>query len=176
MKTSTFSNASNDRRAASKAIVDGTAPGANFEIERVGAKGARDARYAVVWGKPAEPSKTAVAPVNAAKPKRSRKSQAAAPAGEVVPTGNKGRPPPKDVELDAAAAAGFMPEKPIVTSQANIRGQKRFDYLAERAAVGDWAAVKAYAINSNNTQAKQLQRYRARLLAYYEGTEAGATA
>jgi hypothetical protein len=34
-----------------------------------------------------------------------------------------------------------MPEKPIVTSATNQHYQKRFDRLAELAAVGDWTAI-----------------------------------
>lgn len=165
MKSSTFSNTSNARRAARKAIANGTAPSRNFEIERIGAKGARDVRFAILWHTSAELDGTV------AKAKRSRSRTTAAQG-----TRGSGRPGSRNVELDAAAAAGIMPEKPIVTSQTNIRGQKRFDYLAERAAAGDWAAIKAYAINSNNTQAKQLKRYQARLLAYYEATNAGGAA
>jgi hypothetical protein len=46
-------------------------------------------------------------------------------------------------ELDQAAARGVMPEKPIVTSATNQHYQKRFDRLAELAAVGDWTAIAA---------------------------------
>lgn len=165
MKSSTFSNQSNARRAARKAIANGTAPSGIFAIERIGAKGARDARFTIIWHKSAEPDGTST------KPKWGRRGHRA--AGPAV---GGSRPRSKNVDLDAAAAAGIMPERPIVTSHANIRGQKRFDYLAERAAAGDWAAVKAYAINSNNTQAKQLKRYQARLLAYFEAVRSGTAA
>lgn len=201
MKTTTFSQANNARRAARKAIADGKAPSSSFTIERIGAKGARDVRYAIVWGDlgvspgvaealaagttvPVETADDVRAVVEQAdKSKRTRKARGTAAAKPPRATKaakssvkSSGRPRTKTAALDAAAAAGIMPEKPIVTSQANIRGQKRFDYLAERAAAGDWAAIKEYAINSNNTQAKQLKRYQARLLAYYEATKAGAAA
>lgn len=167
MKSSTFSNASNARRAARKTLAAGEAPSASFEIERIGAKDAQDARYAIVWDKLADAT-----PVKAAKALRGGEARQTA---SVTAISARRRPRSANVELDAAAVAGIMPEKPVVISQANIRGQKRFDYLAERAAAGDWAAIKAYVINSNNTQAKQLKRYQARLLAYYETTRGGTT-
>ena len=46
-----------------------------------------------------------------------------------------------------------MPEKPIVTSKANPHYQKRFDYLAERAAAADWPAVEAYEVKGINSYA-----------------------
>jgi hypothetical protein len=72
--------------------------------------------------------------------------------------------PSKSSELDAAAAKGIMPERPIVTSKANPHYQKRFDYLAERAAVGDWDAVQAYEVKGINSYAKMIKQYRERLL------------
>jgi hypothetical protein len=66
---------------------------------------------------------------------------------------------------DATAAQGVMPEKPVIASKANPGYQKRVDYLAERAAAGDWAAVRAYEVKGVNTYAKMLVRYRDRLLA-----------
>jgi hypothetical protein len=89
---------------------------------------------------------------------------------EPKPTKKERRAPPqtgkpsKSSELDAAAAKGIMPEKPIVTSKANPHYQKRFDYLAERAAVGDWDAVQAYEVKGINSYAKMVKQYRERLL------------
>jgi hypothetical protein len=72
---------------------------------------------------------------------------------------------PKPTELDAAAARGIMPEKPIVTSKANPHYQKRFDRLAELAAAGDWKGVLAYEVKGINSYAKMVKQYRDRLLA-----------
>lgn len=77
-------------------------------------------------------------------------------------------------ELDQAAARGVMPEKPIVTSATNQHYQKRFDRLAELAAVGDWTAIAAYEVKGNNTYAKEVARYRDRLLAAHSAQEASA--
>jgi hypothetical protein len=88
-----------------------------------------------------------------------------------VPEPKPGRAPPqtgkpsKSSELDATAATGIMPEKPIVTSKANPHYQKRFDFLAERAAAADWPAVEAYEVKGINSYAKMLKQYRDRLLA-----------
>jgi hypothetical protein len=68
-------------------------------------------------------------------------------------------------ETDATAAAGVMPEKPVIASKANPGYQKRVDFLAERAAAGDWKAVAAYEVKGVNTYAKMVVRYRDRLLA-----------
>jgi len=121
-----------------------------FEIERIGAKGARDPRYAIIWAKLAGPGGTAAAPPAAVKHGRGRKRRPASDRGSPAVRSSSSRHS-RNAELDAAAAAGIMPEKPIVTSQANTRGQKRFDFLAERAAAGDWTAVKAYVIKSFNS-------------------------
>jgi hypothetical protein len=67
-----------------------------------------------------------------------------------------------------------MPEKPIVTSATNQHYQKRFDRLAELAAVGDWTAIAAYEVKGNNTYAKEVARYRDRLLAAHSAQEASA--
>jgi hypothetical protein len=75
---------------------------------------------------------------------------------------------------DAAAAQGVMPEKPVIASKANPGYQKRFDYLAERAEVGDWAAVRAYEVKGVNTCAKMVVRYRDRLLAAHAAQQAEA--
>ena len=71
----------------------------------------------------------------------------------------------KNADLDAAAARGLVPAKPDVTSHANHHYQKRFDRLAELAAVGDWDAVRAYECNGVNSYAKMVRQYRDRLLA-----------
>jgi hypothetical protein len=80
--------------------------------------------------------------------------------------------PSKSSELDAAAAKGIMPEKPIVTSKANPHYQKRFDYLAERGAAADWPAVEAYEVKGINSYAKMLKQYRDRLLAAHAAVTA----
>jgi hypothetical protein len=80
------------------------------------------------------------------------------------------RPRSKASELDAAAEAGQMPEKPIVTSHANLRYQKRFDLLAGLAAAGDWGAIAAYEVKGKNTYARQVAAYRDRLLAAHRAT------
>jgi hypothetical protein len=72
---------------------------------------------------------------------------------------------------DATAAQGVMPEKPVIASKANPGYQKRVDYLAERAAAGDWKAVAAYEVKGVNTYAKMVIRYRDRLLAAHEAQQ-----
>lgn len=84
----------------------------------------------------------------------------------------KERRPSKASELDQTAARGLMPEKPIVTSATNQHYQKRFDRLAELAAVGDCSAIAAYEVKGNNTYAKEVARYRDRLLAALAAQEA----
>jgi hypothetical protein len=83
----------------------------------------------------------------------------------------------KSAELDAAAARGVMPEKPICTSPANKdQYQKRFDFLAERATAGDWEAVRAYEVKGVNSYAKMVKRYRERLLTAHEAQQASEAA
>lgn len=83
---------------------------------------------------------------------------------------------PKSTELDGAASRGVMPEKPLITSRANLAYQKRFDHLADRAAAGDWSAVEAYEINGVNSYAKMLKQYRDRLLAAHAASAQDAAA
>jgi hypothetical protein len=79
----------------------------------------------------------------------------------------------KAAELDAAAARGVMPEKPICTSEANKKQyQPRFDFLAERAAAGDWDAVRNYEVKGVNSYAKMVKQYRERLLTAHEAQQA----
>jgi hypothetical protein len=78
------------------------------------------------------------------------------------------------VKADADAAAGVMPVKPVIASKANPGYQKRVDYLAERAAAGDFAAVRAYEVKGVNTYAKMVVRYRDRLLAAHAAQGAQA--
>jgi hypothetical protein len=81
-----------------------------------------------------------------------------------APTGN--RKPSKSSELDAAAARGEMPAKPIITSKANqLQYQKRFDQLEKWALADDWNAVRAYEVKGINSYAKMVKQYRERLLA-----------
>jgi hypothetical protein len=83
----------------------------------------------------------------------------------------------KTAELDAAAARGIMPEKPICTSEANKKQyQPRFDFLAERAAAGDWDAVRNYEVKGVNSYAKMVKRYRERLLTAHEAQQASEAA
>jgi hypothetical protein len=94
-------------------------------------------------------------PVRKVKPERKPR---AAPSGD--------RKPSKSAELDAAAARGEMPSKPIITSPANqAQYQKRFDQLEKSALAGDWDAVRGYEVKGINSYAKMLKQYRARLLA-----------
>jgi hypothetical protein len=78
--------------------------------------------------------------------------------------------PSKSAELDAAAVAGKMPEKPIITCKANPGYQKRIDYLAECAAKGDWVAVRNYEVKGVNSYAKMVKQYRDRLLASHQAS------
>jgi hypothetical protein len=74
----------------------------------------------------------------------------------------------KAAELDAAAARGVMPTKPVVTSHWNYHYQRRFDKLAELAAAGDWDAVAAYECNGLNSYSKMVRQYRDRLVAAHK--------
>jgi hypothetical protein len=74
-----------------------------------------------------------------------------------------GRRQSKAAELDAAAARGVMPTKPVVTSHWNYHYQRRFDKLAELAAAGDWDAVAAYECNGLNSYSKMVRQYRRNL-------------
>jgi hypothetical protein len=76
-----------------------------------------------------------------------------------------GRRQSKAAELDAAAARGVMPTKPVVTSHWNYHYQRRFDKLAELAAASDWDAVAAYECNGLNSYSKMVRQYRDRLVA-----------
>ncbi len=89
----------------------------------------------------------------------------AASPKKAQPTPPASAKPSKPIEIDAAAPRGTMPEKPIITSKANPGYQKRFDYLAERAGAGDWAAVRDYEVKGVNSYAKMVKQYRDRLLA-----------
>jgi hypothetical protein len=57
----------------------------------------------------------------------------------------------KAAELDAAAARGVMPTKPVVNSHWNYHYQRRFDKLAELTAAGNWDAVAANECNGLNS-------------------------
>jgi hypothetical protein len=74
----------------------------------------------------------------------------------------------KAAELDAAAARGVMPTKPVVTSHWKYPYQRRFDKLAELAAAGDWDAVAAYECNGLNSYSKMVRQYRDRLVAAHK--------
>jgi hypothetical protein len=79
-----------------------------------------------------------------------------------------GRRQSKAAELDAVAARGVMPTKPVVTSHWNYHHQRRFDKLAELAAAGDWDAVAAYECNGLNSYSKMVRQYRDRLVAAHK--------
>jgi hypothetical protein len=74
------------------------------------------------------------------------------------------RQPSRSAELDAAAAAGVMPAKPIVTSKANPHYQKRFDQLEKWAMADGWNAIRGYEVKGINSYAKMVRQYRDRLL------------
>jgi len=74
-------------------------------------------------------------PAEAPRAKPERKPRAA-PSGD--------RKPSKSAELDAAAARGEMPTKPVMTSKSNPHYQARFDKLEALAQAGDWDAVRGY--------------------------------
>jgi hypothetical protein len=81
----------------------------------------------------------------------------AAPSGD--------RKPSKNAELDAAAARGEMPTKPIMTSPTNkAQYQPRFDKLEAMATAGDWDGVRGYEVKGINSYAKMVKQYRERLL------------
>jgi hypothetical protein len=81
----------------------------------------------------------------------------AAPSGD--------RKPSKNAEIDAAAARGVMPPKPIMTSPTNkAQYQPRFDKLEAMATTGDWDGVRGYEVKGINSYAKMVKQYRDRLL------------
>jgi hypothetical protein len=86
-----------------------------------------------------------------------------------APTGD--RKPSKSAELDAQAAAGTMPTKPIMTSKANPHYQKRFDQLEKWAMADDWNAIRGYEVKGINSYAKMVAAYRDRLLAAHEAQQ-----
>jgi hypothetical protein len=96
--------------------------------------------------------------------KTERKARAA-PSGDHKPS--------KNAELDAAAARGEMPAKPIMTSKANKEQyQKRFDLLEKASLAGNWDAVRAYEVKGINSYAKMVAAYRDRLLAAHAASVA----
>lgn len=80
----------------------------------------------------------------------------------------------KNADLDAKAAAGEMPEKPIVTSPTNMHRQKHFDKLAELAAAGEWDAVSAFHMKGVDSYSAMINRYRDRLLAAHNARPASS--
>jgi hypothetical protein len=81
----------------------------------------------------------------------------AAPSGD--------RPPSRSAQIDAAAAAGIIPAKPIITSPTNkAQYQPRFDKLEAMAMADDWDGVRGYEVKGINSYAKMVKQYRARLL------------
>jgi hypothetical protein len=103
---------------------------------------------------------------SAPRQKKERKPRAA-------PTGD--RKPSKAAELDAQAATGAMPTKPIMTSKANPHYQKRFDQLEKWAMADDWNAIRGYEVKGINSYAKMVVAYRDRLLAAHAAQEAAKT-
>ena len=99
------------------------------------------------------------APPPEPKGKPERKPRAA-PSGD--------RKPSKSAELDAAAARGETPTKPVMTSKANPHYQARFDKLEAMAMADDWDGVRAYVVKGINSYAKMVAGYRDRLLAAHE--------
>jgi hypothetical protein len=77
----------------------------------------------------------------------------------------------RSTELDAAAATGVMPTKPIVTSKANPHYQKRFDQLEKWAMADDWDSIRSYEVRGVNSYAKMVKQYRDRLLAAHAVAE-----
>ena len=85
------------------------------------------------------------------------------------------RGPRKSTVLDAQAATGAMPTKPIMTSKANPHYQARFDKLEAMAMAGDWDGVRGYEVKGINSYAKMVAAYRDRLLAAHAAQEAAKT-
>jgi hypothetical protein len=97
----------------------------------------------------------------------------AAPKEERKPRGTPSgaRKPSKSAELDAAAARGETPTKPVMTSKANPHYQKRFDKLEAMAMAGDWDGMRGYEVKGINSYAKMVAAYRDRLLAAHEAQQ-----
>jgi hypothetical protein len=72
---------------------------------------------------------------------------------------------PRPNELDAAAARGEVPVKPVIASVTNMHRQKHFDRLHELSEAGDWDGVAAYHMNGIDSYSAMINRYRDRLLA-----------
>jgi hypothetical protein len=87
-----------------------------------------------------------------------------------APTGD--RKPSKSTVLDAQAATGAMPTKPVMTSKANPHYQKRFDKLEAMAMSGDWDGVRGYEVKGINSYAKMVKQYRDRLLTAHAASTA----
>jgi hypothetical protein len=182
----TYTNQSNTRRAARRMIETGEAPAGEFEIH------AADGRFEIVWRDPSEPLPAAPASTTeaveteiaaAAQPEAQpefaaieterliaelqrrgyRATQARRPRAERPAREHRRN---KATELVEAASRGIMPQKPIVTSPTNQHYQKRFNKLAELADAGEWDAIAAYEVKGNNTYARDVARYRGRLLAF----------
>ena len=196
-----FTERSNARRAAKKLLADGESPSNHFEIKPAADGGFEiewidDETAAARAGAPgpmvqieiAAPAGTpTVGPEIPADPQLAsveierliaelerrgyRATQARRPR---APRPAKERQPSKAQRLDEAAARGVMPEKPVMTSATNQHYQKRFDRLAELAAAGDWSAIAAYEVKGNNTYAKEVARYRDRLLTAHAASQASA--
>lgn len=79
----------------------------------------------------------------------------------------------KTAKLDAVAATGVMPEKPIVTSETNKHRQKHFDELAAHAEAGDWDKVAAKHMAGIDSYSAMINRYRDRLLSAHAAQVAG---
>jgi hypothetical protein len=183
---STFSSRSNAKRAAEKLLAGGTAPAVDYRI-----KERKDGRFEITWrttpvstgaseppltGEPASPTTDAIA-TEIAQGAAQRNPAPVDPELAAVETprliaelGRRGyrtvqARQSKTAELDAAAACGVMPTKPVVTSHWNYHYQRRFDELAELAAAGDWDAVAAYECNGLNSYSKMVRQYRDRLVA-----------
>jgi hypothetical protein len=148
----TYSNRSNARRAAEAMLAKGTAPAAKYGLTALSTADGGGIRieWQIEEAAPAEPTEP--------KPVKTPRQPRKAPANPLAKAA---------AAADATAAKGVMPTKPV-TSKANPSYQKKFDHLAERAASGDWPAVRAYEVKGVNTYAKMVIRYRDRLLAAHE--------
>jgi hypothetical protein len=102
-------------------------------------------------------------PAPAAKTGKPERKPRAAPSGD--------RKLSKSAELDAAAARGETPTKPVMTSKANPHYQARFDKLEALADAGDWDGVRGYEVKGINSYAKMVAAYRDRLLAAHEAQQ-----
>jgi hypothetical protein len=83
--------------------------------------------------------------------------------GHVVPEG--AAPRARTADLDALAASGIFPERPVITSPTNLYRQAQIDRIAALADNDRWDELATFEVSGSNAYAIVARRYRDRLLA-----------